>query len=273
MPFLSNPLQAQFEVGVMGGVATYTGDMSRQNTWFSTADWNASFGGFVRYTFHRFVAAKLGLTYGTLSGSDSKSTDGIRLRRDQNFRTPIYEFSLVGEFNILGYQPYNLVRPFSPYIFAGVAGFVFNPQGELDGQLYDLQPLGTEGQGLNGNPAPYGLTQIAIPLGIGVKYAINDQWNLGIEFGARKTFTDYLDDISTTYASDEALINSRGEIAQALANRTGIVKTGGEVRGSDKFDDSYFIGGISISFNFTDNGLVGSRSRRKGGKKGCPGNF
>ncbi len=273
MFFSAKETTAQFELGLMGGVATYTGDISKQNTFFSTGDYNAAFGGFARYTFHPLIAARVGFNYGNLSGSDAKSTDGSRLKRNLSFRTKLYELSLIGEFNILGYQPYNLVRPWSPYIFAGVAGFVFNPQAELDGVLYDLQPLGTEGQGLEGNEAPYKLTQFSIPAGIGVKYAINDQWNLGIELGGRKTFTDYIDDISRAYVADEVLLINRGEVAAALANRTGNVQAGGAARGSDKYDDWYFMAGLTISYNFTDNGLVGSRGRNRGGKKGCPAAF
>ena len=263
---------AQFELGIMGGVATYTGDLSKQNTWFSTGDWNAGFGAFGRYTFHPLVAARVGFTYGTLSASDAKGLDGRRIARNLSFQSKLYELSAIAEFNILGYQPYNLVRPWSPYIFAGVAGFVFNPQAELDGVLYDLQPLGTEGQGLPGFENQYKLTQFAIPIGGGIKFAINDQWNLGLEFGGRKLFTDYIDDISGLYAGDELLLSSRGEIAAALANRSGETKIGGEPRGSggEAHNDWYFTGMVMISYNFTDNGLVGSRTRRRGGKKGCP---
>jgi len=234
MLFASNKSTAQFELGVLGGVSTYTGDISKQNTFFSTGDYNAAFGGFARYTFHPLIAARVGFTYGQLSGSDAKSTDGSRLTRNLSFQTKLYELSIIGEFNILGYQPYNLSRPWSPYLFAGVAGFVFNPQAELDGVLYDLQPLGTEGQGLEGNAAPYRLTQFSIPLGIGVKYAINDQWNIGLEFGGRKTFTDYIDDISKAYVADEILLINRGEVAAALANRTGTSQNGGSLRGGKK---------------------------------------
>jgi len=271
--FPAKNAHAQFELGVLGGISTYTGDIAKQNTFFSTGDYNAAFGGFARYTFHPLIAARVGFNYSNLSGTDAKSTDGARFQRNLSFKTKLYEISLIGEFNILGYQPYNLVRPWSPYLFAGVAGFVFNPQAELDGVFYDLQPLGTEGQGLEGNEAPYKLTQFSIPAGMGIKYAINDQWNLGLELGGRKTFTDYIDDISRSYVADEILLINKGEVAAALANRTGEVQTGGGARGSYENDDWYFIGGLTISYNFTDNGLVGSRNRKRGGKKGCPASF
>ena len=68
-------------------------------------------------------------------------------------------------------------------------------------QWIDLQPLGTEGQGTTAYPdrKKYSRTQIAIPMGGGVKISLNDNLNIAFSFSARKTYTDYLDDVSTTY--------------------------------------------------------------------------
>ena len=93
--------------------------------------------------------------------------------------------------------------PFSPFIFTGVSLFNFNPKAEAsDGQWYTLQELGTEGQGTTSfqNRKPYSLTQLSIPFGGGVKIGVSDDFNIIIEYGLRKTFTDYIDDVSTTYA-------------------------------------------------------------------------
>ena len=268
-----SPLQAQFEVGVLAGLSNYTGDISNQRAWFSAGDFNAALGAFGRYTFNPWLAARLGFNYTTLSAADNKTNDGNRLTRNLSFRSRLYELNLIAEFNILGYQPYNLKRPWSPYLFAGVAGYYFNPQAQLDGVYYDLQPLGTEGPGLEGFDEPYQLTQLSFPMGGGIKFALNDQWNIACELGARKTLTDYVDDVSTDYVADELLLEERGAIAAALANRTGEPVSTGDPRGNPEFKDWYLIGGITISYNFTDNGLVGSRGRGKRGKKGCPTNF
>ena len=48
---------------------------------------------------------------------------------------PFWSFALIGEFNILGYQPYNLAEVFSPYLFGGVAAFVLQPSGRTGRQL------------------------------------------------------------------------------------------------------------------------------------------
>lgn len=254
-----------FELGAMGGISTYTGDLSPKNNPIGKI--NPMGGIFARYNFNDFVTMRFGGNFGIISADDAVS-DRVR---NLSFKSNIIEGHLVGEFNILGYQPYALSRPFSPYVFAGVAFFNFNPKAELDGVWYELQPLGTEGQGLAAYPdrQPYNLTQLSIPLGLGVKYALSDTWNIGVEVGARKTFTDYLDDVSTTYV-EESLLVEKSPIAAALANRTGEPIPAGRGRGNADAPDWYFFTGITISRNFLDNGLVGSRKRGRRSKTGCP---
>jgi hypothetical protein len=89
-----------------------------------------------------------------------------------------------------------------------VAVFAFNPQAKLGDQWYDLQPMGTEGQFLPGCdtcPEPYKLVQFSIPFGVGIRYKLTDKIDLNVEMGLRKTFTDYLDDVSGNYPNMEAL--------------------------------------------------------------------
>jgi hypothetical protein len=99
--------------------------------------------------------------------------------------------------------------------------FKFNPQAELDGEMWELQPLGTEGQGTTFYPdrQKYSLFNAAIPFGLGVKVNINKTFSVGLEWGMRYTFTDYLDDVSTTYADIDVVQAERGDIANALSNR------------------------------------------------------
>lgn len=259
------------ELGVLAGISNYQGDLAPSSIKTSFGQTHAAFGGFVRYNVNNYVAAKFGVNYAKISGDDAVSDNSSRLKRDLSFESKVLEFGLIGEFNILGYQPYALEKVFSPYIFAGISLFKFNPTAELDGTRYDLHPLGTEGQGLEQFPdrKPYKLLDISIPMGAGVKYAINDKWNIGLELGVRMTFTDHLDDVSTTYVDDALILEANGEIAAALANRSGEPKFTDDGRGNPNNNDWYFIGGLTISYNFLDNGLVGSRGR-SGKKSGCP---
>lgn len=271
-PFLMNTGQAQhMEAGLIVGASTYQGDLAPSKVWSSITQTHPAFGIFGRYNFNRLGAVRLGANFMTISGDDAKSKESGRLARNLSFRSNILELTLIGEWNILGYQPYNLQETFTPYLFGGISIFKFNPKAEYEGEWYELQPLGTEGQNLSQYPdrEPYKLTQFSIPMGMGLKYAINDTWNIGIELGARKTFTDYLDDVSTTYISDTEMAESGNELATILANRTGVLKETGHGRGDPENDDWYLMGGVTISINFLDNGLVGLRGRNTK-KTGCP---
>ncbi|MEM1322034.1 MAG: DUF6089 family protein [Bacteroidota bacterium] len=269
--FMPLSLFAQFEVGVMVGISNYQGDLSAETISASLEQTHAAYGGFLRYNFSNYLTARLSLMSATISGDDASGGSESRRQRNLSFRNRLFEVGLTGEFNILGYQPYNLERIFSPYIFAGIAFTSHNPRAFIDGDWVELQPLGTEGQGLSSNPDTelYSKSIISIPFGGGVKYAINDKWNLGLEAGIRYTFTDYLDDVSTIYPDQVELTAARGELASQLSNRTGSEITAGSRRGNDSNRDWYFIGGLTISYNFADNGLVGSRNRSRR-KSGCP---
>lgn len=259
------------EVGVMVGASNYSGDLTPSKIGPILKETHPAFGAFARYNISNHLAARLSFNYGSISGDDATSKVAGRANRNLSFRSNILEFGLTGEFNILGYQPYNLEKVFSPYIFAGIALYKFNPKAKYEGDWIELQPLGTEGQGLTQYPErkPYNLTQFAVPFGGGLKYALNDSWNIGLEAGLRMTFTDYLDDVSTTYVSDAELLEARGEVAAALANRTGQPVTTDNGRGNPDNNDWYLFGGVTVSFNFMDNGLVGFR-RKSGKNTGCP---
>lgn len=263
---------AQFEAGVMVGISNYAGDLAPKNVWGSLGETQAAYGGFVRYNYSTHLAAKLGVSYGTISADDANAALQSQQERNLSFKSGILEVGLTAEYNILGYQPYNLERVFSPFIFAGIAWYRHNPKAFYEGEWVELQPLGTEGQGLDQYPDRdfYSRSQFSIPMGGGVKYAINDKWNLGLEGGVRYTFTDYLDDVSQTYVERDLLINAPdrdGLLAANLADRSTEPFAAGTRRGASG-NDWYLMIGLTVSYNFSDNGLVGSRGRGKRGN-GC----
>lgn len=270
------------EVGIFAGVNSYSGDISKH---FDIAELKEAYGGFVRYNFNDYVGLRLGINGGRMSGDDAHASPSeewyeYRLERNLSFTSSLVEGSLVAEVNLFGYQPYNLQKVISPYIFGGVSFFHFNPKAEYNNEWVALQPLGTEGQGMDGFAAPYKRTSFAIPFGGGLKYAVNDLWNIGIEVGLRKTFTDYIDDVSTDYVSRNELIAGNGELAANLANRTGeylgtepVSVPTGTTRGNPLVDDWFTLMGITVSYNFLDNGLVGWRKNNRRNRNGCPTNF
>lgn len=249
------------EAGIMLGTSTYFGDL--QEDFLHLNETNFAGGILIKYNINDYVAIRGSLIFAKATGDDSDASveSGVKAR-NLHFRSNITEFSIIPEVSILGFNPFDSYA--SPYVFAGLSIFRFNPQAELNGEWYDLQPLTTEGQGLEGRPAPYNLTQLAIPFGVGFKYAITEYWTLGIEYGWRYTFTDYLDDVSTTYPDAQALVDARGEIAYQLSNRTGLEIREGIDRGAEN-RDFYNIFGVTITYNFVD-GFGGS-------KYGCPNNF
>ena len=124
--------------------------------------------------------------------------------RNLGFRSVLFEGSALLEVNFFKYR--GLAKDnktWTPFVFAGLAYFHTNPQNLLNDTWYDLQPLGTEGQG-TGNGAGYSLNQICIPFGVGVKLALTAKFDLQVEWGLRRTYTDYIDDVSGTYVAEVA---------------------------------------------------------------------
>ncbi len=278
-PLLTNNqlfAQKSWEFGLSGGAAVYQGETNP--SYFSLETFNAinpQGGLLVRYNLSPQISLEANAHYGTLSGNDKDADTNDRKTRNLSFKTDIMTFGLQADFNLFGFQPYQLDQPFSPYIFVGIEGFHFNPKTEYNGQWYELQPLGTEGQGMPGRDAKYSLNQIAIPFGVGFRYAINDRWTIGLEAGLRKTFTDYIDDIGGTYVKSTDLAAANGDLAATLANRTGEVgslidyRTGAQ-RGGRNDDDWYMFTGITVSHIIYDNRRMGDMHRLRTSKKGCP---
>ena len=262
-----------FEIGLLFGTSAYEGDLTEKNTFFQKQNKHAAIGIFSRLDFNRYFSGRLNFTYGKLSGSDAQSSKEAKRLRNLSFQSKLIEFSLVGELNLLGFTQYS--GSLKPYIYGGIALFHFNPEANYNGQLIELQPLGTEGQGMKNFTEKYSLTQFSIPLGFGVTYKLSRNLNIGIDVGIRKTFTDYIDDLSGAYVNYDELSRENGALAAALGNRTGeILQTEpvrvvtGTQRGNKERDDWYYVAGVTLSYQFYGdrNGL----SRFGKQQLGCP---
>lgn len=277
LPFFAVPQgKAQFlEAGGIIGLSNYRGDLSNNSVGLYLKETKGSFGAFASYHFNDFLALRLGGQFGTISGTDANSPSEEIRSRNLSFRSILVEGSLLAEFYIPGFEPYNLNKPLSPYLFAGIAGTYFNPQTEFAGEKVSLQPLGTEGQSMAGFGAKYSRVAFSVPFGLGVKFAVTDLLNVGLELGLRRSFSDYLDDVSGAYVAYDQLLAGNGPLAAALGNRTGellgteplIVETG-TPRGDQARGDWYYVLGLTVSWNFLDNGLVGGRGRNTR-RQGC----
>jgi len=183
-------------------------------------------------------------------------TGPLRRGRNLSFDSPIYEAGFQIEFNLLPYRVWMKKNASTPYIFAGFSGFHFNPTAVLNGTVHELQPLGTEGQGLPGYPERYSLYSYAIPMGGGIRLSLSRQVNIGMEVGARMTFTDYLDDVSGYYP-DLTMLGEISPVAADLSYRAPeydsfllINDPEGGRRGSPDVNDYYLFAGLTISYNF-----------------------
>jgi opacity protein-like surface antigen len=263
--------QQRFHVTVFGGFSNYQGDLQDKAVTFDES--NGAFGAGVKYDITSRIAVRSGFKYGRLEGNDKLNNPTLQIR-NLSFQTRILELNLLGEYTIFDLNE----KRFSPYLFGGIAVFKFNPYAyDTLGSKIFLKPLSTEGQGLTTYPdrKQYKLTQFAIPFGAGIKYRINDNAVIGYEFGLRKTFTDYIDDVSTTYVDATALALERGPKAVEMSYRGGELKNGnpvyptdGTIRGGSKYKDWYYFTGITlaISINKGNNSIF----RNRKGKTDCP---
>ena len=214
-----------------------------------------------RYKLTPFFALHSHITVGGVSGDDALTEEYYRKNRNLNFRSTIYEINCNFEASLLAQKEGGLYKlrgirrsstyEVSAYAFAGIGLFHFNPKGKLDGRWVALQPLGTEGQGISPARNKYSLTQICIPVGFGFRYFFNRHLGIGLEYGIRYTFTDYIDDVSKTYYDRQAILAANGPDAAALSDPS-IVKNdkfiSDQQRGDPRHNDSYMFAVFSIHY-------------------------
>ena len=260
------------EVGFLLGASGYQGDLSPGSSKISVGKLHPSLGVFGRFNQNRHLSYRGSFSFGTVSASDANSNDESRKARNLSFRSKILELGITAEYNILGRH-----KRLSPFIFGGIAFYNFKPEANYQGNIVELQPLGTEGQGMDGFPNRYKLSQISIPMGAGLKYALTPHINIGLELGLRKLFTDYLDDVSGTYVNYLELVRENGETAALLSNRSAeltgsdppLLETGTIQRGNSDSKDWYFISALSVSYNLWNDKDSWSGNYKRG-EIGCP---
>ncbi len=193
----------QGEFGAAIGLAHYFGDL---NTDASLNRPKFSAGLFFIKQVNNYVGIKLGADYAQLGYSDIYSKNEVQKRRNLSFNTNVWEASLSGYFNFFKFMPGVEGFNYTPYVSLGVGIFSFDPYAYLNGTKYFLRPLGTEGQASTLYPdrKPYSSMAVSFPLTVGFKYSLNEDLNVFAELGYRFTNTDYLDDVSTTYAGTDA---------------------------------------------------------------------
>ncbi len=263
MPGRAQRLSATF----FAGTSNYQGDLQAKRFTFNQSHLALGLG--LQYELTEKIYARAGLAIGTISANDRyNNRNSIR---NLNFTSRITELNAGIEYHLFSLYE----RSVTPYVFAGVAVFHYNPKAiDSAGNKVALRPLSTEGQGFYPGRSNYALTQFAIPFGGGLKMALSDKIMIGVEVGLRKTFSDYLDDVSTNYVDQALLLTNRGPRAVDLAFRGDELKTGlsypadGAQRGSPRYKDWYYFTGVHISY------LLGQGKALAGkNKTGCPANL
>lgn len=244
------------EFGLAVGAAHYFGDL---NTRAKVNRPKPAIGVFFRKQFSNYIGVKLSANYAQLGYSDKYSDNSTQQLRNLSFNTSIWELGLSGEFNFFKFYPGSEEYRYTPYVSLGVAIFSFDPYTYYNNEKYFLRNLGTEGQGSSLYPErkPYGAMAMAIPLSVGFKYNLNEKTNLFVEAGYRFTRTDYLDDVSTTYAPDAfaPLPNGQPSIGYLLQDRSyelgQVIGVKDRQRGNSAQKDAYAMFQIGVSFNLS----------------------
>lgn len=251
--------QYYWELGGNLGAANYLGEMGGEEEtrkdFVSDLKFNQTrfdIGAFARYKAGQSISIKGSLNYFRIAGADSLSSNPGRSSRNLSFRNDIIEASITGQYffyeiNDLGHT-YRYRNDFRTYAFAGVSGFYHNPKTQYQGAWVPLQPLKTEGQF-----TPYSKFGVGIPMGVGLYFTIEKKYRIGWELSWTKTFTDYLDDVSTVYADPATLTpeaaelaNRTDELTHPLANPANF--EAGNKRGDPTHNDSYMYSSVSVSY-------------------------
>ncbi len=258
------------EVFVQMGASGFLGDLGgldKVGTDYSPVDYDfqitrTAMGIGYKYKLQKWLNLVSTFNWLILKGDDKFTKEPFRHERNLNFKSNIFELAARIEFAYFANRVtsrYSIKKTFRRRMkgiqtewvgFIGIGGFYYNPKGQdKSGAWIPLRPLHTEGQGLPGGPKQYSNFSIAIPMGIGMNMYIKRQWTVGFEINWRKTFTDYIDDVSTVYYDPGKLAAAYGpksaEMAdKSLGNIPGFSKPDGAgnpaQRGDSKQKDSYF---------------------------------
>lgn len=246
----SENFRSRSSFGFMLGGSYYIGDLNKYAHFRRT---NLSGGILYRYYVNSRIAIRGGVRYGKVEAYDSDASSAIQKQRNLSFQSEIWEVAAGLEFNYLNYKLGNEKYNFSPYLFLDLGVFRMNPQTKYNDELVDLQPIGTEGQGSSlSDKDPYPLTQIVIPFGVGFKLNLGKKAAISFEYGLRKTFTDYLDDVGGNYVDSELLAQENGSIASRLSDPSSSNLQMSGSRGNSATKDWYSMFGVMFTFSLGD---------------------
>jgi len=239
--------QPNMEIGVSGGAMYYIGDLNPTQH-LNPQLMEMGFGIFHRGNFNGRFGVKTQFAFGKVKGADNLNTSDLILQqRNLSFSSDIYEITSVVEFNFLDFSNFNKKEFFSPYIYGGLGIFLMNPQTEYLNNLYDLNAYSTEGQA-----SSYNNFQVSFPFGIGLKLKPLERLSLHFDWGMRKTYTDYLDDVSTLYPDPNNVSSLTATLSNRATNQLSALNNNWQTqRGDSKTNDWYSFINIGVAFRLT----------------------
>ncbi|MGD1841263.1 MAG: DUF6089 family protein [Thermonemataceae bacterium] len=166
------------EFGFQAGAMNYQGELSEYLNYQSPS---FTAGAFFRQNWNEAVSTRYSFAIGQIRESDTAEDDLFAQQRNHSFNNTIVEVAIQAEYNFFHFRNPTQPQLWTPYIFGGIAGFKMSPEASSPN---------------------YSLYQIALPFGVGMKFVAGENWNIGLDFGARKTFTDFLDDVEVRQGRD-----------------------------------------------------------------------
>jgi hypothetical protein len=238
----------KFDAGAFAGMSSYFGDLNTDKIFNKVYP---AAGAVARFNHNHRLSTRINATYSILRGSDRNSSQPYsNILDDTNypsvyyeFETSMVEFSLQSEFHILPFWQEDMLKTWTPYLFAGAGGMYFSPNPMKFSEVGSLRDQ-TGGVHWHPDDDP-GYLNLALVgfAGLGVKYRFSRNLTASVEFGMRITSTDYLDEVSH--------------------------------KGDPGKKDKYSFTGLSLTYGFhsnrsTDNGHI--RHTRPSGHSGarCP---
>jgi hypothetical protein len=206
------------EMGLIAGTSYYIGDINPTKHFGTRLSLAA--GMMYRNNISKKIGVKGSFMYGRVEAYDMDAKDPWQVNRNLSFRNDVLEVAVTGEINYFDYQIGDRANPISPYLFLGLAYYSMRPQAEYLGNWYELQPLGTEGQGTTEGALKYKTSGISMPFGAGLKVNLFSILAFNVEWGMRRTWTDYFDDVSGAYVSPAVLEEENGQLSALLADRS-----------------------------------------------------
>lgn len=172
------------ELGIFVGGSNFIGDVGSTNY---ISPNQLAIGGIYKWNKSPRHSYRISLTFTDLNGEDAKSDDPRRIQRDYSFSNQIIEISGGMEFTFFDFNLHSGEKIATPYLYSGIS--IANIE-----DTYFLNGIQTS---QNASSWAFG-----IPMVLGFKSNFLGNFIVGIEVGARYTFSD---NIEGSFPKDQAL--------------------------------------------------------------------